>query len=460
MDGETSGTVGRKIFNFQSVPRNDPATRQDNQLSEVGGLKEPVAPTNEAFPVTGNQDIFNITGFSINPYRSDVFVHTSDQTEEPSPMDIQDSTETVISLPVSEEEVFQITAEENHQGLGDLLHDPDTAMVQLTTDISVNLSSLMPTEEPELQRPVTPIIFQHLLHLQTSGSTSHPDLSFTNDTLSAGEAEARDIPDNFKMLQEKEMVSNILGDYLLPPGEVSESQSTSTISFDPAGYIPKISTPTPIIVTLASLSDSNKAESLKQANPSSDIVTKPVFHPLENTASTTLPPDTSAFRKTSVETSHSFHSPTDMPMAVRKFVDINPFPLNPGWPAKMGFHTYSAPEEPMTQSFENERFTIMHAKEKPHRRMMPEFQLDVLPSYSSRPMHSFNTDVHPVQFRYRQPVFHGHQRAQYPHPYDNNKSIHRPFRSAPRQSRTKFAFPGISSTRDNFRFRVDWIDEI
>ncbi|KZS19117.1 Uncharacterized protein APZ42_014639 [Daphnia magna] len=418
----TDGVVEQEISNFQRFSRNNTTTGQDYHEAEA--TNEPFVLTTEAFPM--DQSAFNITTSFINQFHSDLFTPTSNQTEEPLATDIPDLVGNITPLPVNEEEVCETVSEEDHSVnvLESLLLDS----VAPSTDVTVDLPSLKPTEEPELQWAfVTPFVPQDRSHLQMSVSTSPSDV--TSST--SGVAEFRDFSSS------------------VPPLDVlPESQSTSIASFELSGHIPTTSTAPPATVASAQVSIPN------QSSFTPGIVTQPVFNSLENPTSTTLATETLESQKKSFETLDPLHPSIHLQTAVRKLVDMNPFLLNPTWPTEMGFHSIPA-QRVMTQSFGNQRPTF-HTKMNPYRRMLSEFQLDP-PSYPG--VQSFSPQVHPVQYRYRQPVSHGHPRAPYPHPHDNNNAIHRSFESASPKSRM-FAFPGISSTRENFRFRVNWVDEI
>lgn len=127
-------------------------------------------------------------------------------------------------------------------------------------------------------------------------------------------------------------------------------------------------------------------------------------------------------------------------------------------------------------------------------RGQPELEQNKRPQfYTSRPAHNkFKSSVgqdypevpntfyhHPFspsvvqpinhQSRYRQQQLdtslHGPPRAPYPHPQQQHENkgddspFYRPFNSAPPKPR-RLIFPPISNTRENFRFRVNWSDEL
>ncbi|KAI9553455.1 hypothetical protein GHT06_021363 [Daphnia sinensis] len=428
----TDGVVEHKISNSQPFAHNNTTTGQGYHEAEASS--EPFVLTAEAFPM--DQSAFNITRSFINQFHSDPFTPAS--MEGPLTTDIPENT---TPLPVNEEVSETVPEEERSVNvLESLLLDSERDVVTPSTDVTVDLTSLMPTEEPELQY-ATPFVPQDLLHLHMSVSTSPTDVSFTK-----GVVESRDFSSSIKLLSEQEIVSGIVGNYLIPAVDVPESQSTT--SFELSGHIPATSTASPVTVASAQVPNSKELDFPNQASLTPDTVAQPVFSTSDNPTSMTLPTETS--RKISVETLDALHPSIHLQTAVRKLVDMNPFLFNPTWPAEMGFH--SIPAQGVTQSFGNQR-SMFQTKMKPYRRMLPEFQLDP-PLY-----HSFSPQVHPVRLRYRQPVNDGHPRAPYPHPHDNNNAIHRSFESASPKSRM-FAFPGISSTRENFRFRVNWIDEI
>ncbi len=394
---------GRKLVNFQRFIRSDANLTEDNQQFDVGANSEPFVPTTEDL-APEDQTFDNVP--------SEELPSLQDTTENITPMsDIQD---------VSITPVVDIT-ESIAKELEDLSVNPEDGSQPSQTDFHL-INPEVSIEEMEIQSPTADPPQSNLL---TSVTTALPDLPFT----AAAPADAS------TEISKKESTNKT--EY---SSFSSNDEELENISYVVMTHLPEKSTDS---------HESHLNEEEYHPVVPGIVKTKPLTNIAEN------PSTTESLQSTSTEPSDLPDFPIFYPgLRIATIPQIpakeDPFPLNPSWPMKM--NDIFSTDQQLQSGLENQ----MRHQFQP-RVVLPQFKPSQ-PLYPDVP-NSFYT-FQPNQPKFRQASSIDPPRAPYPHPQGNSSPFHyRPFDSALPKPR-RLVFPPISNTRENFRFHVNWADEL
>lgn len=426
--------LGRKLVNFQRFIRSHANLTEDNQIVDVEATSESFVATTE--DLAPKDDTFDSTESSPIQSPSNFVISTaSDPSEElPSlPLDanfLQDTTENI--TPVSDIQdvsimpVVDIT-ESIAKELEDLSVNPEDGSQPSPTDFLINPQGSI--EEMEIQsRSVASTSYsvdppQSFLH--ASVTTASPDLPFTaapadaSTEISKKESTNKTEYSSFTSNEEEEQenISNVVMTHL---SEKSTDYHESNSNEEEYPVVVPAIVITKLLTNIAENPSTTEAPQSTSTEPS-DLPDFPIFYPGLRIATTPQTPE-----------------------------KVDPFPLNPSWSMKM--NDIFSTDQQLQSGLENKMQPQYHPRDvlpqfKPNQHLYP----DVPNSYYT---------FQPNQPKFRQAGSIDPPRAPYPHPQGNGSPFYyRPFESALPKPR-RLVFPPISNTRENFRFHVNWADEL
>ncbi|EFX85903.1 hypothetical protein DAPPUDRAFT_313721 [Daphnia pulex] len=426
---------GRKLVNFQRFIRSHANLTEDNQQFDVGATSEPFVATTE--DLAPEDDTFDSTESSpIQSPSSFVISTASDPSEElPSlPLDVnflQDTTENI--TPMSDIQDFSIMpvvdiTESIAKELEDLSVNPEDGSQPSPTDFLINPQGSI--EEIEIQspsvaspsNPVDPPQSKLLI----SVTTASPDLPFTaapadaSTEISKKESTNKTEYSSFSSNEEEEQ-ENISNDVMthLPEKSTHSHESISNEEEYPV-VVPAIVI-SKLLTNIAENPSTTEALQSTSTEPS-DLPDFPIFYPGLRIATTPQTPEKE-----------------------------DPFPLNPSWSMKM--NDIFSTDQQLQSGLENKmRPQFIHP-----RVVLPQFKPNQ-PLYPDVPNSYYTFQPNQPQFSQASSI--DPPRAPYPHPQGNSSPFYyRPFESALPKPR-RLVFPPISNTRENFRFHVNWADEL
>lgn len=483
--GSTTGhrqSTGRRLVNLQRFIRNDPNLKEDyvQQFDNIEAtvIREPLVPKTDEFSgdTALEQGIFDNVEASSTIQTPVSFVISADSSQElrpaPLPLDVdfQDTTESLTEsiTQMSDEQqdvsmttvIFDSTSTESNianKEFENLLLDPEIGTQSSIADILAIPQALDGEMEPQSSNP-TDSPHQSLISVPTT------DLPFIINSDAAPPVVATDasteISESTKMLEYSTFSSS---------NEDEQQEEQENISSVVMKHLPEIATEEHGELQLNSNSDEEEEYPVTGSTSASE----PLKNIAENSPTTEAP-----HQSTSVEPSALL----DFPLfyaAVRVATvppreDPLPLHLNPAiWPVMKTSDSFSANQQLLAQQYDDKHQSELQNEVRPQ--FYPEIVAPQFKPSSSLPLlypeapNSFYTFNNPTVLQQsNQPKFrqataatsYGPPRAPYPHPHENNNNpFYRPFNSAPPKPRM-LIFPPISNTRENFRFRVNWADQL
>ena len=432
---------GRELVNLQRIIRSDPNLTEDYQQFDVEAAREPFVTT-EDLTIVLEEDTFDHTEASpIQSPASSVISTASNPSEEfptlPLDVDFQDTTENVTSIfdmqdvsitPAVDTTAF-IAKESEDLYVNPEVEKPSPTDILINPQVSID-------DETELQSPsVAPSPYPTdppQSNLLTSIATPSPDSPLTLATPM----------DASKEISDKESTNKLEYSSLSSKEEEQENMSYVVVT-----HLPEISKD-----PHESISNSEEEEYL--VGPGI-VNTKPLRNIAENLSTTEAPEPTST-EPSGLPNFPIFYPGLRIATVLQIPEKVDPLPPNPTWPMKMN-DIFSVDHQLFPQSvLQNEQPDFYP------RVVLPQFK----PSQSLYPdvpnsFYTFSPIIQPNQPKFRQAITTSIDppRAPYSHPQGSSNPFYRPFESAFPKPR-RLVFPPISNTRENFRFRVNWADEL